>query len=234
MRQIFSLIMLWTRRSILRTAVLALLTAAAQTVLFALAMRGGGSLEDVLYKGRPGIAAAVGFLLLCAQLYLVGGNFGSRQDYTLDRLAVGRGAGFACRWAASALCVFVFWGAQAAAALWLCRLYSLLGGSPGPQAAVLAFYRNRFLHALLPLAERGGYVRNAFICAALGAESAGCGGKKRLFGIMPFAVLIWFRHPLGSLGLDVWICLFAAAVAAFSIFRLRSPHGEEEADEALQ
>lgn len=71
----------------------------------------------------------------------------------------------------------------------------------------LAFYRSKFLHCLLPLAETGKWVRNILCILALGMGAAQEREKKRQLGqICQFIVTAsWFVTPIGLVYMDV-IC----------------------------
>lgn len=74
----------------------------------------------------------------------------------------------------NALCLLVFWGAQAAWALFLCR-FAMAHAAQTPfndMSLFLAFFRNGFLHSLLPLQEYSRAIRNGIFLLCLGLTAA--------------------------------------------------------------
>ena len=117
-------------------------------------------LTDLIDKSHLKIAAfvaifACGWLLSSAQSLP-----GSRQDYTLRRLAISRRAMFLWRFLLCALCFLALWAAEAWSCFLLCR--GFLASSDASwitgQTLVLTFYQNDFLHSLLPLADLAGWL----------------------------------------------------------------------------
>lgn len=142
--------------------------------------------EDLLEQSHIALVCAVCFLLLCAALARNGCNRGGvRLDYTLGRLSVGEKTQTAWWSVCNIACLLIFWAFQAALAWGLCGWCAaqLEAAAANEQAVFLAFYRSRFLHSLLPLAEVSRYVRNgSWRCAwesARPALPAGRDGAKR-------------------------------------------------------
>ena len=238
MKGYFSVTALWLRRSLLPLIALLAALFAAQTGAFFLALRGQGQagLEAVFAAAHPGLIAAAAFLLLCAWLFYIGGEFSGRQSYTLRRLSVTRLGGFLARWAACSLCFLILWGAQAATVLWLCGLYRRFGAPElwSGQAVLLALYRSAFLHALLPLHDAAVWVRNAFLLLSLGAAAARLpnGKKPGFFPCWAILAVCWFRHELGSVFSDIFFIGAGAVVIAVELYRAAAR--EEGSDYAAQ
>ena len=229
---------LWLRRSLRPLALLLAALFALDAAAFFLALRGRApeGLEAVLAASHVGLIAAAVFLLLCAWLFYIGGEFSARQSYTLRRLSVTPLGGFLARWAACGVCFAILWGAQTAAAIGLCLLYKRLGAPElwSGQAVLLAFYRNEFLHGLLPLHEAAVWVRNAFLCLALGASAAHMPSrtkKIRAFPLLAILTVCWFRHAPGSFVLDLFLFLLGAIVIGVELYRAAA-RGEEGDDDA--
>ena len=201
LRRRFSVLLLWTGRLARQEAVILLFTAAAQALLFLASLRRHGEegFENVLTGSHVALAALAGYVLLCLWVFLICSGTGSRGDYTLDRLGLRRGEVFFLHWLSMTAGFLCFWGAQTGAALGLCFLWSRLGPETlqSPQTFLLAFYRDSFFHALLPLADTVIYVRNLCFCAALGAAAA-TAARKPSPGFYCIALLgpLWFRAEL--------------------------------------
>lgn len=236
MKSLFDVTALWLRRSLRTLVLLIAALLASETAAFYLSLRAyaAAGLEQVLLRSRIPLLAAVGLLLLCARLFIIGGEFSSRQSYTLRRLSVSPRGGFLARWAACTVCFVILWGAQTAIALWLCFLYKKFGPPElwSPQAVLLALYRSAFLHALLPLRDAALWVRNALVCLALGASAARMPARKKHSALPYLAVLTvcWFRGELGGL-MPLLLILMSLIVIAAALFRAFST-GEEEDDAA--
>ncbi len=125
------------------------------------------------------------------------------------------GAGlFAIRTAYDMLCLLMLFGVQTGLVLWFAESYRRMPGAlAGPQMVFLAFYRNEFLHGLLPMAERGKWVRNGLMLLALGMEEAGGMGKR--YRITQVSVLVlsaaWFAVPVGLVWQEM-VCGFVYMV----------------------
>ena len=91
----------------------------------------------------------------------------------------------------------------------------------GPQALMIAFYRNGFLHALVPLADTAVWLRNAAMVLFLGLVSAWIPkrqreGKKRAGLILTVLTIIWLPMVFQVEGRDgvIAVMLFCGACAA--------------------
>ena len=238
MKPYLSVTALWLRRSLRPLALLLAALFALEPASFWLALRARAAwgLEAVLAASHVGLIAGAAFLLLCAWLFYVGGEFSARPSYTLRRLSVTPLGGFLARWAACGVCFAIFWGAQTAAALGLCLLYKRLGPPElwSAQAALMAFYRNAFLHGLLPLHDTTLWVRNALLCLALGAAAARMPARRK-FGALPYPAVLTvccFRCELGGFVLPLLLSLLCGIVIAVELYKAAA--GEEGDDREAQ
>ena len=238
MKPYLSVTALWLRRCLRKLALLLAALFVLDAAAFFLALRGHAreGLEAVLAAAHVGLIAGAAFLLLCAWLFYVGGEFSARPSYTLRRLSVTPLGGFLARWAACGACFAILWGAQTAAALGLCFLYKRLGPPElwSRQAVLLAFYRNAFLHGLLPLHDTTLWVRNALLCLALGAAAARMPARKKFGVLLHSAVLtaMWFRCEPGCLVLPLLLILLCGIVIAVELYKAAA--GEEGDDREAQ
>lgn len=228
MKRYLSVFMLWARQCVYKLLLILLVMAAAEAALFYFTLeryfsQEFYSLETVLAGSHISVACAVGFLLLCALLCFTGCEFGARPGYTLSRLSVTKWGAFLCQLTHNTLCFLVFWAAQLGVVLGLCALYKYLAPaeSYGAQTVFVAFYRDEFLHSLLPLEEGSRYVRNALLALALGASTAlfskkqRCGKKGILAVFMAVVTVIWFRDGMGSFGGDMLMSMISAAAILY-------------------
>ena len=184
-------------------------------------------LESLFTKSLIPWVFAVAFLLLTVLLCLTGCEFGSKQGYTLGRLSISGRSIFMWQALYNTICFFLLWAVQLAVALALCKLYiaKIPTEAVSGQTVLLAFYRNSFLHSLLPLDETSRYICNVFLIIGLGTSSAGFPFKQRRgkFGVnvalLVSTCLVFFTRSMGGFGNDILMILIAITVAAESIYR---------------
>ncbi len=136
-------------------------------------------LEDMFAPPYLMIAGAA-FLLLCAALCAVGCARASKTGYTLARLGITEREVFWVQATVNALFLVIFWSIQVLLSVWMCTYYCAnvpfsIGGVPvvSGQSILLAFYRDSFLHALLPMSDPLGWSCLVLLLLAL---SVGCAG----------------------------------------------------------
>ncbi len=180
-----SLWALWGRRSIYKLGFLFLLMASAEFLLFWRTLEGrrqqgavydqSQSFEKIFqYSGAEILFVAV-FCLVCLVLgWNASGARGSRPGYTLARLRVTGRHLFWSRTAYNFLCLVLLFAVQIGIVLGMCRMYRerMPEEFLTPQLEFLAFYRVRFLHGLLPLADGGKWAKNLLLLSALSMEEA--------------------------------------------------------------
>jgi len=161
MKKHISVLMLFVRSSMYRFLLIIFIMAAVQTVFFTISFRnaeGLFGLDTILSASYLGISFAVSFLVLYAQLCLTGCEFGGKHSYTLSRLRVSQKAILIWRAVCNAGFLIMFWAAQVGIILAFGGLFT--ARYPQPQAVMLVFYQNNFLHNLLPLADWSRIVLN--------------------------------------------------------------------------
>ena len=119
------------------------------------------------------------------------------------------------------LAFFLFLAHQIFVVLALCKLYVLKAGEAASnQTVFLAFYRNSFLHSLLPLSDVTRYVRNAALILAFGITAAhvpfsqrrGRRGTQHVLAVVLTVFL--FASKTASRGNDLFQTALAAALTA--------------------
>ncbi|MBE6020547.1 MAG: hypothetical protein IJC41_07230 [Firmicutes bacterium] len=230
MKKYLSVIMLSARSSIYKVFPVMILMIAAQYFLFSkklsLASVSEGSiagsfpsLEMVIFESRIMWVLFAAFLVITFFLCRTGCEFKNKQGYTLKRLRISEKGVFFCQALYNSAVYLILWGIQIMTALWFCHMYMSepVFGDLGSQTVFAAFYRNDFMHSILPLAEFGIYIRNAVLAVALGAASAVFPYKQRMGKIgfeiilLTAACLLFFVVEMGSIdftGLMIMICLF--------------------------
>lgn len=156
---------------------------------------------------------------------------GTRSGYTLLRLKVTQRQQFAVRTVYNTLCLTLVFSVQAALAAALCARYveRLPEELVSPQLLFLAFYRNRFLHSLLPMAEIGKWVKNLLLLTAFGMEAAlGLQGRNYLTSIwLCILSARLFAADIGSLNVILCSLLYLFCIAA-SLLQVYGVIGKKE------
>lgn len=220
MRPHLSVLMLLARSTIYKVLGLLLALALVEGALFHLALVSNGSgdsgfvsLERAFAQSRIPIVFGVCFLVMTILIERTGHAPGSKQEYTLWRLSVSERSVFAWQALYNTSCYIMLWAAQLFVALALCRLY-LLRTNPAftsHQTVLLAFYRNNFLHSLLPLDEVSRWVSNVAVIIGVGVTSAsvpferrrgkaGRNGEDPLGALRPEAVMDYDGRRLAVAG----------------------------------
>lgn len=208
------------------------------------------------------IVFGVCLLVLTALLCLNGCEFSAKQGYTLRRLRVPQWEIFFWQAVQNVVCYFLLWAVQAGIVVVLCRYYEahyqeMMEWYPDmvtSQTVFLAFYRNSFLHSLLPLADAWRWARNAVGCVALGLCAAAFpirqrrGHRSVAAAILAVLSALFFVQPMGyngngeyiaegtswigeilALGTDNVAMVMLVFVAAVALYALRGGAEDEEA-----
>lgn len=134
-------------------------------------------------------------------------------------------------------CFVIFGAVQIGLVIGMFFLYRR-GQTPetlSPQALFLAFYRNDFLHSLLPLEETVRWIRNGFllVCSSMQIawfQTALHPAGKWIPVLWILYVVMTFPQGIGSLGMDIFTMVTAGVCVAFiltEVFDLwgRDQHG---------
>lgn len=231
-----SLWALLAKGSFYKVLAVAFLLAAAETVLFVRTLQGDSTAAFEIQIEKSGIQfvffaalGAVFFLLIRMNRIL-----DKEGQYTVMRLGLTKGGLFGIRTAYDMFCLLMPLAVQVVLVLGFAEIYGRLPGmQEGPQTVFLAFYRNEFLHCLLPMAERSRWVRNGLMLLALGMEEAGGRGKRyRTTQVGVFVMSVsWFAIPVGPVWQET-VCIFVyVVVIAADLWDLRKfCKGGEEID----
>lgn len=239
MKKYASVFMLMCRR----TVVGALIVSLASGIIQALAayFAAGGSVFSqsapwpLADDARLDLIAGAGLLALCVTLALVGCSRSSRQEYTLSRLGLTDFGCLACQWAANAIMLLIYLSALRLWALLILRVFS-----QGPadyaqeQTVMLALYRSKYLHSLVPLADWPRHIRVGAMLVSLAAGLA-CFPVRQRRGEKPIAAffllgltLLGFCAEPASAGGDAALAVLCAVIAGAAVFGASGGSGEEE------
>lgn len=191
MKKYLSVFGLFAQSSILKILLVIIAMAASQFFVFTSKL--GKSLdiydagltfphvETLIEHSRIAWICCAAFVIISVLLCLPGTSFSSKTGYTLDRLSISPRAVFFCQAIYNLFVCFILWTAQAVVCFGLGLYY--VKNAPaelvGNQSIFLAFYRNSFLHALLPLSEITVWIRNGFLIIALAIATAEYPFKQR-------------------------------------------------------
>ncbi|MEA5012087.1 MAG: hypothetical protein VB100_10260 [Angelakisella sp.] len=225
MKKYLSVFELMARSTIYRILILLVAMAAVEGALFWFAVQKNYWLEETFNQSRVSWAYAAFFVLLTATIAMTGCEHGAKTGYTLRRLQISEMSVFLCQATYNIFCYFIFWTSQVFIVYGLFHFYTATAdaSSLGAQSLFLAFYRNDFLHSLLPLDEVSRYVRNGILILCLGITSAyfpvcqraGKAGKELI--VLVCVVLLFFASSMGGLANDVFLSA-AAVIAAIKVF----------------
>jgi len=201
--------------------------AAAECVSFYTVLHGNrqpDTLETMIDKSLAAVIFLTALGAVFCLLVRAAGRMNRKSRYTLMRLKLSKKQFFLLRTGYHVLCLTVLFAVQICVCLWMAWMYEKafdLSGSSG-QLLFLAFYRNEFLHCLLPMAETGKWVRNLLLVLAFGAE-AGFREKNRVAGQVGMFVLTasWFVSPVGMWYRDVICCMTYGTVIGVDILQAK-------------
>ena len=197
----------------------------------------GNSLEAVVVQSRVHWIFIGFFLLVTLVLSVNGCHRGSKMGYTLRRLSVSEETVFLWQTACNACCYLLLWAAEVMVMLALCKLFTATADPSvvSGQTIFLAFYRNEFLHSLLPLEDILRWVRNGtgVLCLALSAacfpfrQRRGSRGGEILF--LAALTAAYFADGLDNHGFDVIAIVLMGAVAAEACVYVFTEEAEDDA-----
>ena len=230
MKRHLSVLMVSARATLRWVLLLLGVMAAAEIALFCItreSWRSSGSFEYAVSCSGTPIVCGVCFLLLCALLLLTNA-LGSKTLYTTARLRVSKEQFLLWQGVYNAGCMLAFWAVQALTVVGLAALYARLFSVPdptaiGPQALLLAVYNNRFLHAVVPLADALCTLRNVVLVPMLGFALAGGTHELRRGGVPAFAAItvilaaVFFRVDLGSGSANVLLAVGMTVIAGLAV-----------------
>lgn len=185
MRKHLSVFGLFARSSIIKVLLILIAMSTAEVVFFNIELRnrletyeaiGSGmvNLEHVFDLAAMNVYFRIALVLITLVLCLPGCSFKSNTSYTLGRLSITERVTFFIQAVYNTLIYVIFIAVQLVVAFVLSELYisSVPTECISNQTVVLAFYRNEFLHSLLPFEDIGLWIRNALLIILFSLASA--------------------------------------------------------------
>lgn len=208
MKRYLSVFEMITRSSIYKVLLILAVMVATESVCFYLSMlspRGLG-IEDYIYQSQYSWIFKIAYVLITIAIVLPGMNIGSTQSYTLQRLRIKESRIFWLQAIYNIFAYILLWGVQLITILvnfLIFKKHLPEGAIISNQTLFLAFYRNDFMHTILPLEDGPGWwmialagVTTAFVAATFTKlQRKGKFGFELLF--MVGAVLMYFPRALG-------------------------------------
>ncbi len=175
-------------------------------------------------------------LIITLLLFITGSeNSNTRTGYTIQRLSISERGFFFCQATYNSLVYIIFWAIQAVTVFGLCVWYAKTAPADyvGNQTVFLAFYRNEFLHNILPLSDTATWVRNIFLAAGLGFAAAEFPYKQRRHknSITAIALLLYtivfFSRELGNIFNAVFMSLVSICIIGETLYTVFKNDEEE-------
>lgn len=180
MKKYLSVFGLFARSSVYKVLGIAGFLCILETGLFLIQTSGISSAQSIsrferyVDMSRPYIWLAAAFILITFVLCVPGSEFGSKTEYTIRRLSVSERAVFYCQ-AAYNTAVYMFLWAVQVFLLYVFGLWYMYKAPPelvGSLSVFLAFYRDSFMHSVMPLSDIMLWIRNFLLIVSLGFASA--------------------------------------------------------------
>ena len=196
------------------------------------------SLERLFVDSAINIYFRVAFVLVTVVLCLVGCSFKSNVGYTLQRLSIREHSVFLCQAIYNMLVYVIFFAMQLIVAFSLAQYYTVSVSSElvSNQTVLLAFYRNHFLHSLMPLDDVTLWIRNAFLVISMGftaAEYPYC-QRRHKFSATAIALALYvvfaFDQGLGEVAHTIVTGVIAAVVIGADVYMLTKQDEEVALD----
>lgn len=233
-RNVKGAVSLWAllaRSSIYKLLTVATVMALWEVALFYTCLRKnrGYMLGDVISGSNLYVAFVVAFGLCLSVLAVTEKNLEQKSQNTMRRLVLSPEGFFWLKTVFNIGCMTLLSAVQIWLAIWMVGAYGreMPEVYASPQRLFLAFYRNDFLHCLLPLAETGKWVRNLLLVTALGMETAADSKGIPVPFVLLYALTVsWFVSPVGMGVTDILCIAAAVAVIGLNGWRLWRKNGE--------
>ncbi len=179
MKKYTSVFEMLTRSTLYKVLLVLVVMVSAQMFMFyskwveyAESTKGYVGLEMLIDESYMILPLAVGFILITVILCRSGCNIGSNQGYTLRRLRISEKAVFGLQALYNSLCYILLWGSQLAVVLLAAYLYLKDAADITNQTLVLSFYKNAYMHSILPMENGIGWFVLVYIIVGCGLAAA--------------------------------------------------------------
>ena len=209
MKRYLSVFEMITRSSIYKVLLILIAMVAVQVISFYLKVSEGGirSFESHINECSFDISFKMAYVLITILIVLPGMNLGSIQSYTLQRLRIKESRVFCLQALYNFFTYVLLWGMELFALL-VCGMIHYQkfadNGMWNNQTMFLAFYKNDFMHTILPLEDAFGWFVIATIAITTALSVAEftrrqrCGKISWELGIVVGAVLMGIPRDIGE------------------------------------
>ena len=197
------------------------------------------SLERMFMRAATNVYFRVALVFISIVICLPGCEFKSNTSYTLRRLSISERATFFHQAAYNTLVYMMLIAVQLITVFGLSQYY--LSAVPkeciSNQTILLAFYRNDFLHSLLPLEDVGLWIRNSLLVITFGLATAEYPYRQRRHKFSSTALalvvytIVWFDQSIGQLGHVITTAIIALMLVGTTIYSLTRKDEEVVQDE---
>lgn len=228
MKRYLSVFEMITRSSIYKVLLILIGMVAAELTMFCVTMQNpsGLNIEEYIDQSQYSLIFKIAYLLITVVIVLPGMNMGSVQSYTLQRLRIKEKRIFWLQFLYNLFAYVLLCGVQ----LIVILLSSVIYQNNLPEAATwsnqtlfLAFYRNNFMHSILPLEDVFGWLALAFLIVGTAMATADFTRQQRRnklsfgFAVVLGAVLTAFPREFGYKGT---VLIFATVcIVLYSLWR---------------
>ena len=186
------------------------------------------SLEKVFEKAAVNVYFRVALVLVSVVICLPGCEFKSNTSYTLRRLSVSERTIFFYQAAYNMLICCMLIAVQLVTVFGLARYYiaTVPAQFISNQTIALAFYRNNFLHSLLPMEDVGLWIRNGLLVLSLGMACAEFPYRQRRHKFSTTAIalvsytIVLFDRSIGQITYAISSGVVALAIIGEVIYTL--------------
>lgn len=185
---------------------------------------GNYTLEYMMDRSKSAVFLGIAFVVLTAILCWNGCNIGSKSSYTMQRLRVTEKKIFMMQSIYNSLCYVLLLGTQIGVFFIQCTIYAAKSGDLTNQTVFLAYYRNDFMHSVLPLEGTIHWMINILLvlgCGMLVAMFTYLQRRGKIAGILLVVVacvLVGFVQELGEV-LGFMIVVLIWGIVAFQVYR---------------
>ena len=197
------------------------------------------SLERMFMRAATNVYFRVALTLITIAICLPGCEFKSKTSYTMRRLSISERATFFHQAAYNALVYLMMLAVQLVIVFGLSQYYLSVVPEEciSNQTMFLAFYRNDFLHSLLPLEDIGLWIRNGLLVITFGLATAEYPYRQRRHKFSSTALalvvytIVWFDQNVGQLGHVITTAIIALMLIGTTIYTLAKKDEEVVEDE---
>lgn len=198
MKKYLSVFAMIARSSLYRNLFVMFLVVSAQILLFLNKLEEYGkhdlwTLEGMVKDSYMILPLVAGFIIITIFLGRTGCNYGSNQGYTLRRLQITEHAVLGLQVLYNGISYVLLWASQVAVLMIASYIYITKTVEWTNQTIMLAFYRNSFMHTVLPMADIMGWVLLILSVISLSEFMALFAYYQRygkLVGMIPIAFLL--------------------------------------------